>query len=237
MLNVSLEAKKLAQATLDRLMAETVAHYSKAGQPVLDADGNFLHRGSTGCDNSTYEVICRHLFNKNGLRKGDNFARKAEQDDVVVYVGGHRMVVEIKSGSDCIVGNIPEKLGDHITRHTVDEILPKADLVCFAARVHDFEDLDDLLDESLVMTREEFIEFCITYSGSKKQAFETAFKLGVNGKSCRDKNKERKASGEVGRYTNCIVLQPSYAERRAQAITDNFEYQTLRDWLEENGRA
>lgn len=237
MLNISLEAKKLAQATLDRLMAETVAHYSKAGQPVLDADGNFLHRGSTGCDNSVYEVICRHLFNSCGLRKGDNFARKAEQDDVTVYLNGKRFRIEIKSGSDCIVGMIPAMLGDHISRHTVDEILPKADLVCFAARVHDFEDLDDLLDESLVMTREEFIQFCITYSGTRKQAFETAFKLGVNGTSLRKDNKDRKAAGQEGRWTNCIVLQPAYAERRAQAITDNFEYMTLRAWLEENGRA
>ena len=245
---MALAAKaKQSQSRLDELMDKIWNKYSKG----------------TGADGSRYEKVVAQLVSANGIKT--ELVAESGRVDLLVYLpdpSGKRKLyrIEIKTGTG-IVAQLAPTFGDSMEQHSEDELLPKADLVIYTARATEFEDIDDLLDESLVLERKDWIQFMIENSGVRKHGFSTAFKLSVNNGTLREKNeaiaprpvvdkKGNQVYDEDGnpkftkrgldRWTDCIVIQEAYQKQIAQAITDNLatnEYRTLGRWLEEIGRA
>lgn len=213
--------EKARQESREKIFDAGFTHYEKAGE-----------RGSTGYHGAQFELYACDAMAKYGIKT--SYVKKAGCADFTMTVDKHDYAIEIKSGSG-IVGQKPVQAGDSIGNYSEADILPGADFVVYAAKPKEFEDMEELLDYSLVFTREEFISWAIENAGSRKHGFSTAFKLGVNNSALRAENKALKAMGEKT-YSDCICLQASYLDQREQAIKENYEYCTLREFLQNYGR-
>ena len=217
----------------------------------------------TGTDGYRFEMVVRQLISAKGIRN-EVMASAGKVDQVLYLKDEHgklrRTKCEIKTSTG-IVAQYPATFGDTIENHSVAEVYPDADLIFYAARASEFEDLDDLLDETIVLKVPNWAAFMIENSGKRKHEFGTAFKLAVNNGTLREKNQaiparpvlDKKGNpvlDEDGtpkmtkrglpRWTDCIVIQEAYREQIADAIQANLEtheYETLGEWLERNGRA
>lgn len=233
---------KQSQTRLEALMAKAYEKYANAG---------------TGSDGDQFEIAVVQVASACGIKT--EFVKAAGKVDLLVYLPGadgkkHLLRIEIKSGSG-IVAQLPAQLG---TRSIADFdeswIYPNADLVIYAAKPGEFETLDDLLDNTAVLTRREFIDMVSTNCGKRKSGFESGFSVQCNNSALIEKNKALpgreivdKKTGEkkitkrgCPRWTDCIVMQTSYLDSRAGAIDLGLatgDYISLRTWLEDNGRA
>lgn len=231
-----------SQSKLEELMAKAYARYWNAG---------------TGSSGDQFEIAVAQLASACGIKT--EFVKAAGKVDLLVYLPGadgkkHLIRIEIKSGSG-IVATLPAELG---TRSIADFdeswILPGADLVIYAAKPAEFGTLDDLLDSTVVLTRSEFIEMVSSAGGKRKSGFETCFSVQCNstalvkknaalpGREIVDKKTGEKKITKRGcpRWTDCIVMQTSYLDARAEAVELGLatgEMISLRSWLEDNGRA
>lgn len=258
---------KQSQTKLDELMAKAYAKYAHAG---------------TGSDGDQFEIAVAQVASACGVKT--EFVKASGKVDLLVYLPGedgqkHLIRIEIKSGSG-IVAQLTPRLG----LRSIDEfdesvILPKADMVIYAAKPGEFETLDDLLDNSVVMDRSEFITMVSNAGGKRKSGFTTCFSVQCNNTALAAKNKalaglteiydengdkvlgadgkpvlvptvriiKDKKTGEeketrrgCPRWTDCIVMQTSYLDARAEAVDLGLatgEMMSLRTWLEEIGRA
>ena len=240
-LNVGAKERQ-SQTTLDKLFADVEAKYIRG-------------KGASG---SRFELTVKHLASAKGLQT-DTIAETGKTD-VIVYVGGKRIRIEVKTGCG-IVAQLKPTLGDTIDNYSVDDLLPDVDLIAFAPRASEFEDIDELLDETLMVSVKAFAEFLIDNSGKRKHSFGTAFKLSVNNNKLRDLNEAIPARPVVDkkgnpvleedgtpkmtkrgipRWTDCITMQEAYRQQIIEAVQDNaetHELRTLGEWLEEIGRA
>ena len=233
---------KQSQTKLNNTMAKAYAKYAHAG---------------TGSEGDQFEIAVAQVASACGVKT--EFVKAAGKVDLLVYLPGadgqkHLVRIEIKSGSG-IVAQLPAELG---TRSIADFdeswILPGADLVIYAAKPGEFETLDDLLDNSVVMGRSEFITMVSNAGGKRKSGFTTCFTVQCNntalvkknaalpGREIVDKKTGEKKITKRGcpRWTDCIVMQTSYLDARAEAVELGLatgEMMSLRTWLEEIGRA
>lgn len=216
----------------------------------------YAHAG-TGSEGYQFEKAVEQLVSASGV-KTEKIAAPGKVDRIVYLPGAdgkkHRYNMEIKSGSG-IVANLPAEKGlRSIADFTEDVILPGVDLVVYAAKPGEFECLDDLLDNSAVLSREAFIAMVSTNCGKRKSGFESGFSVQCNNSALVEKNRALpgreiidKKTGEkkitkrgCERWTDCIVMQTSYLEARAEGVELGLatgEYISLRTWLEDNGRA
>lgn len=177
-------------------------------------------KGSTGTAGAYFEIIVRHLWKKCGIVPEDFRVHSKDQRDALNRKNGG---LEIKSGSGIIGYTRTETISADFCR--LDRY------VAYCAKPDELRDVDDVLDNTLIFTRDEFIEFVGT-CGLKRKAgnFASGCKLGVDDKGLRELNKTLPRGQKVH---DCIVLQPSYLEARWQACQSG-EYTTLRTFLEEN---
>ena len=237
-----LAKNKQSQRKLDELKAAAYAKYANAG---------------TGSAGSQFEIAVVQVASASGIKS--EFVKAAGKVDLIVYLPGtdgrrHRIQIEIKSGSGIVAQLEPELGTRSIADFTEDVILPTADLVIYAAKPDEFETLDDLLDNSAVFTRREFIDMVSAAGGKRKSGFETCFSVQCNNTALVKKNQDLpgreivdKKTGEkkitkrgCPRWTDCIVMQTSYLDARADAVDLGLatgEMVSLRTWLEDNGRA
>ena len=181
--------------------------------------------GSTGWFNKGYEPSVRHLMASHGLVEGDAHARRngtnSYIDDGVIFINGQRFRYEVKSG-DGIVAQFP------MTETPVfdeDMILPGADLVVYTCEVKELRDEDDVLDNSIVLTRAEFLEFIATEGPKRNKTVKSAVKFGMNSPMARRT-----------KMKDCICLQPTYRKARQDACLSG-NYLSLRSFLQDIGRA
>lgn len=240
---------KQSQHKLDEIMAKVYSKYMNAG---------------TGSDGYQFEKAVEQEISACGVK--NEYIQAAGKVDRIVYIAGedgkkHRVRIEIKSGSGIVATLAPELGLRSIADFTEDAVLPGVDLVIYAAKPGEFECLDDLLDNSVVMTRVEFITMVSENCGKRKSGFESGFSVQCNNSALVDKNKalparpvlDRKGNpvldedGNVKmtrrgceRWTDCITMQTSYLDSRAAAVDLGLatgEMTSLRTWLEDNGRA
>ena len=226
---------------LQSLLAKAFEKYAGAG---------------TGVNGDYFELAVTQLASAGGIRT--ERIKAAGKVDIVVYLPGadgkkRRVRIEVKSGSGIVTTLSPELSTRSIADFDPSVILPLADLVIYAAKPGEFTCLDDLLDNTAVLTREEFIAMVCSAGGKRKSGFETCFTVQCNNTALVKKNQELpgreiidKKTGEkkitkrgCPRWTDCIVMQTSYLEARADAIDTGLatgEMLSFRSWLEENGR-
>lgn len=230
------------QTTLDKLFKDVEAKYMRG----------------TGVSGARFELTVKHLASAKGLRT-DTIAETGKTD-VIVYVDGKRIRLEVKTGCG-IVAQLKPTLGDVIDNYSEADLLPNVDLIVFAPRASEFEDIDELLDETLVLDVPSWAEFMIENSGKRKHSFGTAFKLSVNNNKLRDLNDAiparpmldkkgnpvleedgtpKMTKRGIPRWTDCITMQEAYRQQIVEAVQYNAEthdFRTLGEWLEEIGRA
>ena len=180
-------------------------------------------KGSTGSYADAYEVLVRHVWRKSGVTPADVRVHKQGEADAR---GASSKTLEIKTGNG-IIG--------YTRTETIDPDFCKLDkFVAYCAKPSELRSMDDVLDKTLVFTRDEFLMFVAT-CGLKRSIgkFASGCKLGVNSKSLRDENKQRKLDG-LKPLHDCICLQPAYLEARWSACRNAKRegYMTLRMYLE-----
>lgn len=177
-------------------------------------------KGSTGSDADYFEAIVRHIWKKAGLTPDDfRVHTRAEHDAISRKNGG----LEVKTGNGIIGYTRTETISADFCR--LDKY------VAYCAKPAELTSLDDILDNTLIFTRDEFIEFVGTV-GLKRKAgnFASGCKLGVNSTALREANKSLPRGAKIH---DCITLQPAYLEARWLACQSG-EYLTLRSFLDEN---
>jgi len=210
---VTLKAKHggLSQAKLDNLQDMAKQRYTMEAV-----------KGSTAVDNKQYEIIVRHLMNAHGIQIDDFRARSMDKTDIVIRVNGKSYNLEVKSGLGPIA--YCEAQSKHNDRNA-DEVFPDADIVIYYADVKKISCEDDILDNSIAVTRDEFIDYIIDNAGKRSHSFKTATKWGQNNKAIRGTD-----------LVDAIYLQAAYTDQRQEACESGM-YTTLRTLLEELGRA
>lgn len=178
-------------------------------------------KGSTGIFGIYFEDIVRYCWRKTGLAPDDFRVHSAGEHDALNLKNGG---LEVKTGNGII--------GYTRTESISEEFCPLDKYVAYTAKPQEMRTLDDVLDNTLLFTREEFLQFIATV-GLKRKAgnFASGCKLGVNDKALRKANK---VLPRGAKFHDCIVLQPAYLEARYAACISG-EYTTLRTFLEENG--
>ena len=234
-IHLTAKQKGLPQEKLDALQSDKYAR--------LDAEEL---KGSTGVYAKDYEPNVRHQLAKHGLTERDFHARTNGSnshyvEDGVIFINGVRLRYEVKTG-DGIVGYIKPTRNPEFDEN---DILPGIDLVIYACEVKEMQDEDDILDNSVVLTRSEFLTFLAVNGPKRSRTVATATKFGTNDKFWRDKNRAYNEFVKNHPYTelpflppwkDCIVLQPTYRDARQKACLSG-DYTSLRTFLEENGRA
>lgn len=181
-------------------------------------------RGSTGSTADMIELAVRHACKPSGVMYNDIRVHSSGEHDVSTRVERKLLRVEVKTGNG-IIG--------YTRTETIDERYCKLDqYVAYCPTPKTCATLDDVLDTTLVFTRDEFIAFVGTV-GLKRKAgnFSSGCKLAVNSKALREENKLRKLRGEKPLH-DCIALNPAYQEARIRAM-ESGEYMTLRSFLQE----
>ena len=179
-----------------------------------------LEKGSTGAYGDYFDAIVRHLWKKSGLEPDDFRVHHMGELDALSKANGG---LEVKTGNGI--------LGYTRTETISPDYCKLAKYVAYCAKPQELSSVDDVLDYTLLLTREEFIDFVGT-CGLKRKAgnFASGCKLGVNSKELRERNKELPRGAKLH---DCIMLQPAYLEARWTASV-NGEYTTLRTFLEEH---
>lgn len=147
-----MEAKKrgFGQATLDGLEQEMVARYA-----TERAKGSTAEKFTISA--KAAEVYIRHHIMVRGLTsKADFRARRAGKADGRLYIDGHPFDYDVKTGGT--VGS-PKADGNW----DEEDILPKVQYVIFTV-MDIVEDEDDILDDSIIFTREAWLELCASCS-------------------------------------------------------------------------
>ena len=189
-------------------------------------------KGSTGYLGKYYEPIVRHLLTAHGLTARDFHARENGSnqhivEDGVLVIDGQRIKYEVKSG-DGIIGWL-EPSED--PAWSEDDILPDVDLIVYTCEVKNLTCEDDILDNSVVLTRSEFLQFISTEGPKRSQTVRTATKTATNDQHLRELN-----SKFNGKWRDCIIMQSAYRKAR-QAACESGNYLSLRSFLQEKGRA
>lgn len=216
--DIKLEAKKRGLSQ-DKLTTEQLAMLARIARES--------QKGSTGALGKLYEPIVRHLMTAHGLSMGDFRARTQEKADIIVYVEGHAVTVEVKTG-DGIVANYNDGQLEEA------DILPGKGAIVYCTEPGELEDLDDLLDNSIVVTRAEFIGGVLCAGQKRHPNFRSGLKAATNSAALRAENKERQAIG-LEPIRDCYTMQPTYRKAR-WALCQSGEYTSLRTFLEEIGR-
>lgn len=184
-----------SQAKLDALM-DLIFDEIYSGKP-----SEVTGKVSTGYEGCRYEKTVEQLVSAKGIRC--ELVTASGKVDLIIYIPNpltgkkQRVRIEIKTGTG-IVAMLPTELGMRsINDYGPADLLPGADLVIYAARASEFEDIDDLLDESIVMKPIEWAEFMIANSGKRAKGFGTAFKLAVNGRKLAELNRNLPPMVEV----------------------------------------
>lgn len=189
-------------------------------------------KGSTGYLGKYYEPIVRHLLTAHGLTARDFHAREngSNQHDIedgVLFLNGKRIKYEVKTG-DGIIGWIAPT---EEPAWSEDDILPGIDFVIYTCEVKQLTCEDDVLDNSVVLTRTEFLQFISTEGPKRSQTVRTATKAATNDQHLRELNDKFNE-----KWRDCIIMQSAYRKAR-QAACESGNYCSLRSFLQENGRA
>ena len=216
--DIKLSAKKRGLSQ-EKLTSEQLAMLERIAKETV--------KGSTGALGKLYEPIVRHLMSAHGLSIGDFRARAQEKADIVVYIDGRAVTVEVKTGDGIVANYNGGKLEEA-------DILPGKDVVVYCTEPSALEDIDSLLDNSIAVTRSEFINDVLTVGQKRHPNFRSGLKTATNNTALRAVNRERQTMG-LEPIRDCYIMQPSYRKAR-WALCQSGEYTTLRTFLEEIGR-
>ena len=216
--DIKLSAKKRGLSQ-EKLTSEQLAMMARIVSEAM--------KGSTGALGKLYEPIVRHLMTAHGLSVGDFRARSQEKADIVVHIGGRALTVEVKTGDGIVAGYHDGQLEEA-------DILPGKDVIVYCTEPGELEDIDSLLDNSIAVTRSEFINGVLTAGQKRHPNFRSGLKAATNNSALRATNRERQAMG-LEPIRDCYTMQPTYRKAR-WALCQSGEYTTLRTFLEEIGR-
>lgn len=214
--NIELQAKKkgLSQEKLDKAMSEQ-------NDRLMDE----MEKGSTGTFGKCYERYVRHPLLKRGIQSEDDFRARPNCTiipDVMIKIHNVWTRIEIKTGDGIIGWTDKERIEE-------EDILHSFGYIVYCAEPTKLNSMDDVLDKSIVLTREEFFRFLAENGPKRKNStWKTGVKLGVNSKALREANKHRD-EGEPVKH-DCIVLHPSYRMARWMACKSG-RYTSLRKFL------
>lgn len=184
-------------------------------------------KGSTGTSGKAFEIAVRRLLYKCGLAEEDYRARSSKVDDFRIVVNGKAYRGEIKTGDGIVANTGAEDL-------TEDDVLPGKALIVYCTEPEKLNSIDDLLDNTVVVSREEFLDTVLTAGQKRHPNWRSGLKPATNNLALRAENKIRKANGEKP-LRDCYTMQPTYRKARWE-LCQSGELTTLRTFLEEIGR-
>lgn len=225
------ENKMFDFETVIRILKELDVRASK--KATNEYSGRLYHEQmetlSTAKSSKPFECVVRCLLAGPTTTKADLRARAAEKIDASVKMGHKYVRYEIKTGGGILY---TLKRGEEPTERDPERVFPKVQYVVYHACANAIEDtenetaLDKLLDETVVLSREAFIELLSQCGGAK--GFQGATKYCMNSKSAR-----------AAKRPDAVQFQPIAKERFAKMIRegiDNGELDTLRTHLQDIGR-
>lgn len=134
---------KLSAETILRCKAEANARHAEE-----KAKGSTAEKFKLSAKD--VEMYVRHACYTKGLRSTSDFrARSAKTVDLILFINGKRYRADVKTGGT--VGKLTGPEWDE------SDILPDADYVVFPVMTH-IKTEEQLLDRSLILTREAFID-------------------------------------------------------------------------------
>lgn len=178
-----------------------------------------LSKGSTGGWAKYYEVLIRWVLHKNGLDEKDFRAREANRVDA-------KRDHEVKTG-DGIVVDQRHYYGDETTEA---DILPGARWVIYTPDARTLTCWDDLLDNSWVMTREQFLHTFLLQGQKRHPNLWSGLKKCTDNLSLREQNKSLPRGQKL---YDSFQLQPTYHDARVEWLEGSGEALTFREYLEE----
>lgn len=213
-----IDAEKLA--LIERMQAEAASK--------LNEDGS-VRKGSTGWAGKYFETLVRFFLYKDGLRAADFRAHSSSKADFTLNFNGHRYAGEIKTGDGiCAAYGVNEL--------EADDVLPGKHLIVYCTEPQELSTVDDLLDNTVVVTRDEFLQVVLTAGQKRKPNWRSGLKPGVNSKALREANKARRAIDKKAPIQyDCYTMQPTYRKARWE-LCQSGELTSLRTFLEEIGR-
>ena len=223
---IRLEAKRrgMTQSKLDEVVCNAIVRYEKE-----------VKKGSTSTDAKQFEFIVRHLINSHGVSESDFRARPQEKVDCIAMVGGKRLNIETKTGQGPIA-YIDETESGTDRESYKEEVFANTDFIVYHYNATSISCLDDLLDDSIVITRNEFLNIVCDLP-KRKKCFTSATQYGVNNKSLRVRNDEIfRETGIRRAYVDCIMIQIAYMAGMESACKSG-EYTSLRTFLSDIGKA
>lgn len=191
-----------------------------------------MAKKSTGAYGKLTEVLVRHMLMAAGLEPADFRARPQGKDDAMIRVDGRTETFEVKTGGGIVYYS--DEPSQTLQLPEADVLFNGADLVAWAPEAPTFTCMDDLLDGTFIVPRALFLSQVLTAGQKRKPCWQSGLKTGTNSKVLREANKAR-AEGEKP-YRDCFIFQPTYWPAMVEEV-NNGEYDTLRTYLEDIGRA
>lgn len=182
------------------------------------------------------ETVLRCACNGERLSANDIKARRAEKDDIVMYIEGKRYNIEVKCCAGAVfyakkdgVGN-PLNLPETLDNFSESDILAGADYVIYTPDVFSewLDNPEQVIKSCFVMTRQDFIEMLLAMTKGRNYGLKID-KVRGQVTMCNLVDKKRnKETGEVKYYTARLDRAWDYIESRG--------FPTVESWLKELGR-
>ena len=154
--------------------------------------------GSTGSTGKLLDYLCRDYVMAQGVRTAQDVrCRRQDKHDATIFVGGHRSIMEVKSGCGAVV------YGQFLTKADIvpENIYPNVDYIIYTAET-DYINRNNFTGMMLVFTREQFIEM-LTDTG--KHGLLSSLKVGKKGGQIEIQPwATSKCSARLGKYYDWV---------------------------------
>ena len=223
MLNIHLQAKGhgIGQKKLDAAQLE-------AGKRIIAE----VLKQSTGAMGKLYELVVRFLLYKDGLKLSDFRARPAGELDFTLTIDGKRIRGQIKTGDGIVTGRMAPS--DELEVSEAD-IMPGCDVIVYCTEPSKLDSVDAVLDNSVVVSREEFLSVVLTAGQKRRPNWRSGIKRDTNNSGLREQNRAHKGEPGYKPVRDCCTMQPSYRSARWE-LCQSGELTSLRTFLQDIGR-